>query len=151
MKKSILFIALLLICFGLKSIAANPDVCYVKTSDKVYFGQDVKIGMIHTKIISDDGTVRKIKNNDVLAYMHENKLYELLPVICEKGDTICKALMEQLSSRGDFKLYKYKCQESGYEQCAYFVFKDGNLYLKINQLNADSILPFFGLKALKVC
>ena len=62
MKKSIFLVAVMLICFGIKTFAGNPDdICYVKTADKVYFGQDIKMGLVYTKVISADGTVAKLK------------------------------------------------------------------------------------------
>ena len=146
MKKSIVLIALLLACFGIKAIADGPDVCFVKTADKVYFGQDVKMGLIHTKIISSDGTIAKVKTQQVTSYMHDGKLYDLLPLICPTGDTLCYNFMEYLTSRSDLKLYRYKCCESREVVYVYFVYKDGKLYLRVNQYNAESILPFFGIK-----
>jgi len=127
----------MLICFGIKAIAGSDDACYVKTGDKVYFGQDLKMGLTHVKIISPDGTVVKVNNHDITAYKHHNKLYELLPVICEKGDTICKAFLEC-------------CEGCNVVKYAYFVFKDGKYYLRIDKYNADAIMPFFGIKDFKI-
>lgn len=151
MKKSVLTIALILICFGIKAVAGNPDVCYVKTADKVYFGQNIKMGFINTKVISADGTITKVKNNDIKSYMHDNRLFELMPLICEKGDTLCYDFMERMSSRSGLNLYRYKCCLDCDVRYAYFVFKDDKLYLRVNQMNAESILPFFGVKYVKVC
>jgi len=142
---------LVLLCFGIKTVATKPDVCYVKTADKVYFGQDVKVRMIYTKIISSDGTVQKVKTNDVKAYMHDNKLFECMPLICPDGDTLCHAFMEKMSSRSGLNLYRYKCCSECGVTCIYFVYKDDKLYLRVNQMNAESILPFFGIKSVIVC
>ena len=151
MKRVIVISTLILICFGIRAIAVNPDVCYVKTADKVYFGQDVIVRPLHTKIISSDGTIQKIPTRDVKAYMTDNKLYELLPLICEKGDTLCYNFMEYLGTRSGLKLYRYKCCIDCNVQFAYFVFNGDKLYLRVNQMNAESILPFFGVKYVKVC
>jgi len=141
----------MLICFGIKAIAGSDDACYVKTGDKVYFGQDLKMGLTHVKIISPDGTVVKVNNHDITAYKHHNKLYELLPVICEKGDTICKAFLEYMTSRSGLNLYRYTCCEGcNVVKYAYFVFKDGKYYLRIDKYNADAIMPFFGIKDFKI-
>ena len=148
MKKNwVLIIALTLICFGFKAIAVNPDdVCYVKTADKVYFGQDVKMGLVYTKVISADGTVAKLKTKEIKAVMHENKLYELLPVVCERYDTLCYAMLEYVTSRSGLKLYKYCCVAGRDEKYGYFVFKDNKFYLRVDQNNAVAILPFFGIE-----
>ena len=140
----------MLVCFSFKVIASDPDVCYVKTADKVYFGQDVKVRMIYTKIISSDGTVIKIKTNDVKSYMHDNKIYESLPLICMDGDTLCHAFMEKMASRSGLNLYRYKCCSDCGVNCVYFVYKNQKLYLRVNQMNAESILPFFGIKSVSI-
>jgi hypothetical protein len=67
MKRSIAITALILICFGIKAIASEPDYCYVKTADKTYFGLDLKIGLIHTRIVQPDGTFAEVNNRDVIA------------------------------------------------------------------------------------
>jgi hypothetical protein len=55
MKKSFLIIALMLICFGIKAIAGYEDDCYVKAGDKFYVGTDLKMGLMHTKVIFTNG------------------------------------------------------------------------------------------------
>jgi hypothetical protein len=141
--------ALVLMCFGIKAIAANPDVCYVKTSDKVYFGQDVKVRPLHTKVISADGTIETIHTNDVKAYMHDSKLYELKPLVCEKGDTICYAFMEFIDSRSGLNLYRYKCCIDCNVQYAYFVFTGDKLYLRVNQICKSVLIPEKSRKEIK--
>jgi len=174
MKKSIVIAALVLICFGIKAFAQSEDIsyvgttdktypdkgiitapaktndfsediCYVKTADNVYFGQDMKIGLVKTKIISVEGSVTEVKNNKITAYMHENKLYELLPVFCERNEIICYAMMEYITSRSGLNLYRYCCYDGGDPRYGYFVFKNKKLYLRVEQNNALAILPFFGV------
>jgi hypothetical protein len=151
MKRSIVFTALILICFGIKAIAAGPDICYVKTADKVYFGNDVKKGMVYTKIISSDGTITKVANNEIKSYMHEGKRFDLLPLTCpDTRDTLCFAFMEYLTSKSGLKLYRYECCELRDHVMVYFVYKDDKLYLGVNHNNAESVLPFFGIKNVRV-
>jgi hypothetical protein len=149
MKKSILSIAILLICFGIRVFAGTNDACYVKAGDKVYFGKDIKIGIKHTKIIADDGTVQKVDNRDIKAYMRDGKLFEMLPVVCDKNDTICHALMEYITSRSGLKLYRYCCYSGCESKYCYFVFKDGKFFLRVNDpYIAQAVLPFFGIKVI---
>ena len=150
MKKSFVIAVFILICFGIKAIAVNPDVCYVKTADKVYFGQDVKVRMIYTKIISADGTIAKVKTSEVKAYMHDNKLFEAMPLICLDGDTLCEAFMEKMATRSGLSLYRYKCCTDCGVTCIYFVYKDNKLHLRVDSYNAESVLPFFGVKSVVV-
>ena len=148
MKKILMFIALILICFGIKAQSEKADICYVKTGDHVYFGQDLKIGIIQTRIILADGTVEKVKNRDVKAFMHDGKLYELMPVICAKHDTVCLALMEFIASKSGMKLYRYYCtRDENNPRYIYFVFKDGKFYSRVEDAeSAKEVLPKFGIK-----
>ena len=143
MKKTILFIAFMLICFGIRTMAGNEEDCYVKVGDKVYVGQDIKIGPIHTKIISTDGSVSKIDNNEITAYRHHDKVYMLLPVICEYNDTLCMAMMQYIRTKGEFNVFKYCCPQNG---DLFFVYKDAKFYRRINSTNAQEELAFYDVK-----
>ena len=147
-------ILLLVFMFISCSINASPisklrnkskDVCYVKTADKVYFGQDIRKGILHTKIISADGNINTVDNEKITGIMHNNKIYEMLPVICENGDTLCHALLEYVTERSGLKLYKYCCHQQTDPRYGYFVFKDNKLYLRVNMINYTSVFPFFGV------
>jgi hypothetical protein len=151
MKKFLFILVLMLISFSVRVLAVKPEVCYVKTANMVYFGNDVKMGLFNTKIISCDGCVTKVKTSEITSYMHDGKLYDLLPLICPTGDTLCHAFLEYMTSRNGLKLYRFHCCENCIVKWVYFVYKDGNLYLRINQYNAESILPFFGIKNVAVC
>ena len=149
MKKSIVIIALLLLSIGVKAITDGNDLSYIKTGNNVYFGQDLKIGLFTSKIISSDGTVTKISNRDVVAYMHDSRLFEYLPVISESNDILCYAMMEYITTRSGLRLYRYSCFDEKDTKCYYFVFKDGKYYLRIDQRNALTTLPFFGINDVK--
>ncbi len=133
-----------------KTKLISDDISYVKTKDHVYFGNDIKRGLVKTKIITVDGSVTEVKNKKIIGYMHNNKLYELLPLVCEKNDTLCYTMMEYITSRSELRLYKYCCYHSGCAKYAYFVFdKQNKLYLRVdNHHNALAILPFFGVELL---
>jgi hypothetical protein len=155
MKRSIVLIVVMIVSCILQATAGNPptikkekadDVCFVKTLDKVYFGQDVKMGLLYTKIISIDGTISKIRTSEIKSYMHDNRMFELLPVLCEKYDTTCYAMLEYVTSRSGLKLYKYCCATNRNSRFGYFVFKNNRFYLRVDQDNAINILPFFGIE-----
>jgi hypothetical protein len=146
MKNSILFLALILICFGVKAVAGEKTISYVKTSNEVYFGQDLKMGLFNTRIITEDGTVTKIPNRDVTAYMHNSKLFEYLPVVCEENDTTCYAMMEYMTTKSGLNLYRHSSYESKDTRYVFYVYKDGKFHLRIDQKNAPTVLPFFGIK-----
>jgi hypothetical protein len=148
MKKLIVIIALILFCTGIQAMAGGKTVSYVKAGGKVYFGKNIKVGLFNTKVIDAEGTITKVPNRSVEAYMHNSKLYEYLPVICEDNDTTCFAMMEYITGRSGLKLYRYNCYTEKETRYEYFVFKDNKFYLRIDQSNAVSVLPFFGVEVL---
>jgi len=148
MKKTIVIIAIILTSFGIKAMAEGESISYVKTGKNVFFGHDLKIGLFNTRIISDEGSITKVANRDIVAYKHQSRLFEYLPVVCESKDTICYAMMEYIATRGGLKLYRYCCYDEKDPRYSFFVFKNNKFYLGINEKNAESTLPFFGIKVL---
>jgi hypothetical protein len=148
MKKSFAIIAFILLCFGINVMAGGESTSYVKANGKVYFGQDLKTGLLKMKIISSDGSVIKVSNRDVEAYMHDSRLFERLPVVCDNNEILCEAMMEYITSRSGLKLYRYFHTEMNVSSYSYYVFKDGKFYLRIDETNAEATLPFFGIKVL---
>jgi hypothetical protein len=150
MKKSIVIIALILNCFGIKAIAAGPDDCYLKTADKFYSGKDIKMGFNHTKIIYSDGTFTEVPNRDITAYRHHGKVYMLMPVICDKNDTLCLAMMEYISSKKGFSVYRYRCCDKDFYlydpgniyRNIFFVYKDGKFYQRIEEEQTEALKSF---------
>jgi len=155
MKKSIVIIAVMLISFGIKAMAGNDDDCYLKTADKLYFGKDIKVGLTHTKIIYPDGTLTEVLNRDITAYRHHNKVYMMMPVICDKNDTLCLAMMEHISSKKGFSVYCYRCCDKDFYfydpgnvyKNIFFVYKDGKFYKRIEEDQTEA-LKSFGIKVI---
>jgi len=155
MKKLNLIIALILICFGIKAIAGNDEDCYVKTADKTYVGKDLKIGLSKTKIFLADGTFTEFKNHDIVAYRHHDKLYMMMPVVCNSTDTLCMAMMEYVTSKPGYTVFLYCCYDngdqaylpSGVYRNYFFVYKDGKYYRRINEDQTEA-LAAFGIKVI---
>lgn len=151
------FAVLLLVMFALALQAGNNEAAsYVKTGDKIYFGQKVKTGLLNATIVMNDGTMLKIPYKKVDSYYSNGRLFERLPVMCEGAPANCTALMEYVTSRNGLRLYKYcKYGECGdllnntykkaHLQVTYFVFQDGKFYLHVDKKNAPTVLPFFGI------
>jgi len=142
MKKSIFLIALMLLCFSMKIFAGKDDPCFVKVGDKVYAGKDLKIGTIYTKLYLDDGTMTKFRNNEITAYRHHDKMFMLLPVICEHNDTLCMAMMQYINTKAGFSVYKYCCPDNG---DLFFVYKDNKFYRRINSAIAKEELANYDI------
>ena len=146
---------LLSISLGL-SAADDNALNYVTANGQTYFGEKVKTGLSHTRIINNGTEAIKINNEDVDAYMKDGRLFERLPLICDKGEKKGEAFMEYVTSRGGLRLYKYTAFSENCDlssgmfskaepKTCFFVFKDGEFYLRIDDKNAQSSLPFFGI------
>jgi hypothetical protein len=149
MKNSILIIGLLLLSIGAKAITGVEVISYVKTPDSVYFGQDLKIGLFNSKIISSDGSFTKIHNRNVVSYMHDSRLFEYLPVMSESNSILCYAMMEYITCKSGLRLFRYNSFDGKDTKCYYFVFKDGKYYMRIEPRNALTVFSFFGIKDVK--
>jgi hypothetical protein len=147
MKKSTVLFALFFLGFIVSSLASVKPGCYVKTSDAIYFGQKLKIGLLNTKILSDDGKVVKIANQDITAYQDGSKVFELNSLVGNDPESPNKVMMELISVRSDFKLFCYENNESLDSHNEYYVYQNGKLTVRINPANAQSVFGFFGLNA----
>jgi hypothetical protein len=144
MKKVIFLVLSIIVLCGLNSWAGKT-VGYIKTGDQIYFGQEVKIGISKTKIIAADGTIVKIPNSKVEAYMQDSHLFELMP-LSNKSDGIAKMdLMEKITTRDGLVLYRYDSSKNEHPGIVYYVFREGKLYLICNETNTLTVLQFFGI------
>lgn len=146
----LMLIALQLLSVVVKATTGGEGISYIKTRKALYFGQDLKIGLFNSKIISSDGIVTKISKRDIVGYMHDSRIFEYLPVMSESNDFLCYAMMELKSTRSGYKLYQYTCYDEKNIKCYYFVFKDSKYCLRVDQRNAMTVLPFFGFKNVKL-
>jgi len=148
MKNIILIFVLTLLSVGVKAKSDVKNVSYVKTGDEVYIGQDLKIGLFNYKVIDLNGAVTKVPIRNVVAYSHNSRIFEYLPVVCETNDTSCFAMMEYITSKSGLNLYRYSCPDGNEERYEYFVFKKGQFHLRIDQKNAKTTLPYFGIRVI---
>ena len=153
MKK--LFVLFTLVVFVLSVSAANY-LDYVVIGDKTYFSEDVRVGFNNIRISTENGLMLKAPLNHVETYMVDGKLCERLPLICNDGSVRCTALMELVTVKNGLRLYK--CYQNVgnrdlgccfYDEmkleCMFFVYKDGELYLRVDKKNAQTVFPFFGV------
>lgn len=151
MKKIIVLSALVLLAFVGK--AAN-DLNYVTIEGKTYFSKDIKIGMSNARIGMNDGLTLKAPLERVDAYMVNGRLCERLPVVCSDGEVKCTALMELVCMRNGLKLFKCDAytgiknlgasfNDEKEHEVRYFVYKDGELHLRVDEKNAPNVFDFF--------
>ena len=139
-----LILLLLTVAWLLPAAAGNDDDCYVKTSDHVYFGKDVKIGLLHTEIVFSDGSSLKINKHDVIAIKHHKQLFMLMPVFCERNDTVCMAMMELISAKTGYRVFMYCCPKNDDKltdasQKVFFVYKDGKFYRRFCEDQTEAL------------
>ncbi len=148
MKKILIITALALSGFCANVLAGVKPACYVKTAEEVYFGHKLRIGLLNTKIISEEGKTVKVPNKKVLSYTNGFRLFELLPLADNKTETPELVLMEYITSRSGLKLYCYENNPDRTAVKEYFVFSDGQLHIRIDQSNAANVLSFFGINSI---
>jgi hypothetical protein len=157
MKK--LSVLLIMVMLVLMVKAGGEATGYVTVGGKTYFCEKLNPGLFNINLKMTDGTTLKVPLKKVDSYSFNGRLFERLPVMCKDAPANCTALMEYITSRNGLRLYKYcKVQEHGdlsnntYEKAhleyMFFVFKDGKFYLPVTAENAESILPFFGIKTI---
>lgn len=155
MKK--LIALMIMVMFTLTLSAGDESISYVTSGGKTYFCQNVKFGFFCAKVQNRDGETVKIPFSKVDAYCCKGKLFERLPLIIEGVETERTALMEYITSRNGLRLYRYskygECGEfadntykPAHLQVEYYIFQDGKFYLRLDQKNARTVLPFFGVK-----
>ncbi len=145
MKKLIVIATLFLLGLGCNVMAGVDPSCYLKTGEKTYFGQKLKIGLKSTKIISNDGTVVKVPNSKVKCCMEGSRFFELLPTVNVEYDTTGYVIMEYVTSKNGLKLYFYDNLTKGPASREFYVFADEGIYLKGDEKNASNMFAFFGI------
>jgi hypothetical protein len=161
MKKLIAILLLVMFAFTLeaRNDPESSNVNYVKSGDKIWLCEKMKSGLFALNIRMEDQGTLKIPFREVDSYFCNGRLFERLPVIYEGAPSGSTALMEYITSRNGLRLYKYckygECGElvnNTYEkahlQFTYFIFRGGKFYLEVDQKNAPTVLPFFGIKVI---
>lgn len=138
--------------------APIPDE-YVKTKDDVIYYSKLKLGPTKARLILDNGDKVTLMNNEVIAYKKDGKVYEKMPLYYKNKPTGKEVFMEILKYTNGMKLYRYSTmeQEVNYPYVIgstkpvdkFYVFKNGNYHLQIDESNYQTVFGFFGIKAVK--
>jgi len=154
MKK--LFVILILVLSVMILKAGGKAVSYVTYDGKTYFCQKITPGLFNLNLTMDDGTSIKVPINKVDSYSCNGRMCERLPVMCKDAKPNCTALMEYITARNGFRLYKM-CEynecgsvwdnsyKKAHQQVEYFVFKDGKFQLHVTKENVESVMQFFNI------
>jgi hypothetical protein len=157
MKKLSVLLVLVMSVLVLK--AGGETTSYVTSEGKTYFCHKITSGLFNLNLTMDDGTIIKVPFKKVDSYSHNGRLCERLPVMCKGAPANCTALMQYVTTRNGFKLYKLceynECGDmwnnsykKAHLQVEYFVFKDGMFYLQVSKENAESVFKFFNIEVI---
>jgi hypothetical protein len=134
----------------------DPDD-YVKTKSDILYYSKLTLGPTKAKLILDNGDKITLMNNELIAYKKDGKIFEKVPLYYKNKNTNREVFMEILKYTNGMKLYRY----STYEQEAnlplsigstrqvykFFVYKNGNYHLQIDEANYKTVFAFFGINA----
>ena len=147
-------IATLLFVSAVWMVQAAGELSYVVVDGKAYFTEEVKVGISNVRIATDEGLTLKAPLKKVDAIFTEGKLVERMPVVCHDGKTKGSALMQFVAQGNDLRLYKcYSDNQIENQDCCFtdgsnrearlIIYRNGELYLPVNEKNAPTVLPFF--------
>lgn len=154
MKKLILLFAI--VSFAIMAKAASDMNCVV-ANGKSFFSKDMKTGLTGIKMATDEGLTLKIPYEKVDFYTIDDQVYERLPLISRGGKEKGTALLQLIGFHSGYRLYSYESCDHKLGRCfsdatgfsrMYFVYKDGELHLRVDEKNIDNVFSFFGLKAI---
>ncbi len=156
MKKIMIVMLMALVSTGLYA-AKNAEINYVKVNGQTYFATDIQFGWTKAKLYNERGECTKFDYTELEAVMYNGKLYERMPLDENITNGKRNPFMECMTARNGLKLYRFcgergKCnllmteKEKENMDFDYYVFKDGQLYLKVTPENATTVLPFFGVQ-----
>lgn len=140
--------------FALVANTPSPDE-YVKTKDDVLYYSKLTLGPTKARLILDNGTKVTLMNNEVIAYKKDGKLFEKVPLYYKNKNTKREVFMEIIKYTNGMKLYRYVTFDqdvnlpysaTGTRQVEkYYVFKNGNYHLQLDESNYKTVFAFFGL------
>lgn len=134
----------------------SPDD-YVKTKSDILYYSKLTLGPTKARLILDNGNKVTLMNNELIAYKKDGKLYEKVPLYNKNKPTNREVFMEVLKYTNGMKLYRYIAFEDDVNHPLaigssrliekYYVFKNGNYHLQIDQANYKTVFAFFGINA----
>jgi hypothetical protein len=156
MKRIIFLCLMLLLTSGIKA-SDKAAVSFVVTGENTYYCDKVYIGAMSTRIYIDNRQVLKIPTSMIIAYSQNGRLFERLPVVNKKQDTVGWAFMQLISTRAGYRLYLFCSNCIHYDPATgeiapftpvyrYYIFKDGKFISVTDDLNVKSQLAKFGVK-----
>ena len=163
MKKLIVLLTLVTLGFNLKAanelhVASNKtgtELSYVIAGGISYFGQEARVIFNRIRMYMEDGVILTVPLRKVDAYSVDGKIFHRLPLVDKNGKERGTALLELVAERGDLRLYRHSSMDNSlgrwFEDTRgnagmYFVYKEGEYHVSVDERNFRTVLPFFGVK-----
>lgn len=163
MKKLIVLLSLVPFGFYLKaanelniaSENAGKEISYFIVHGKSYFSEETKVVFDRIRMHTEEGVVLTIPLNKVDAYSIEGKVFHRLPLVCRRGKERGNALLELVAHRNGLRLYRYYStycrlgclfEHNTGMTGMYFVYKDNQYHVSVDERNFRTLLPFFGVQ-----
>jgi hypothetical protein len=155
MKKLLLTLALVLAWISTQAKELT-DYDYVVTSSTTYYCEEIKQGVKNTHVKLYNGEALVIKNNEILAYKKNGRIFEKMPLYCHNQYVGRRDYMELIAYKNGLKLYKYNCRMGCMKMkaasdpceglsCKLLVFRNGEYHLELDDHNYKTVLNYFGI------
>lgn len=154
MKKFVVLISL--VTFAFLGTAAGKSN-YALANGKVYYSENARVVFNKIRLETEDGLTMVIPLKEVDAYRVNDRVFYRLPLVCKNGEERGNALLELVGFRNGLSLFRCLKPDESLGCCfedtsgmvgMYFVYKGKDLYLRVDEKNAWTVFPFFGIKAL---
>lgn len=156
MRKIALIITLLMAGLLTQAKELN-EYDYVVTNTTTYYCENIKMGVSTTKVKLINGEPLMIKNDEILAFKKNGKIFEKIPLYCHNKYIGRSGYAELVAYKSGLKLFKYDCYLGKMQMkcasnpcdapaCDLVVFKNGQYHLEVTETNYKTVFGFFGLK-----
>ncbi len=140
MKKLLVILSVVLIS---ASLTAQSGGDYVKTNDGTFFLKKIKVNKDESiSGIKSNGERTKFDKDEVVAYVVKGDYFQKMPIYENNVFTGEKDFMKLLETKKGMVLLEYKPQSKAKK---YFVFKDQQLVVEMDEKNKQSLTAYFDL------
>lgn len=148
MKKIALILSAVL--FASAAIASSP-ASWVASEDGIIQAERVKVGYKNAKIMLENGEKTVLPVDDLYAYSLNGKVFEKKPYYKDGEATEEEVFMQLISYSNGLKLFKhveydYDAIIPGTPVNKFYVYRDKELHLALDQKSMPTVMEFFGVR-----
>lgn len=156
--KKVAVINMIIFLAAVSSFAVNagPEG-YVKTKNSQFNCSKIDVGPSKARLVLDNGEKITLLTNEVIAYKKDGKIFEKVDLYKNNKSANRQVFMEFIKYKNGLKLYKYTTYEEGGDLATgvyyplqkverFYIYRDGNYHLQIDEKNYKNVFQFFDLK-----